>query len=220
MPTSSNASTGGSDAEPSASGPSAPVPEGVRGAALAPPRAQAGSAATARDAVAFRAPTATDARAIHALVRASGVLDVNSPYAYLLLCTDFADTGVVAQRGGALAGFVLGYRPPARPEAVFVWQVGVDAAERGRGLAGRLLRALMAGPGARGARFLEATVTPSNAASAALFRAFGRRVGAPCREAPAFAASLFPGPDHEEEIRFRIGPLEDASHHPFAPLED
>jgi len=141
------------------------------------------------------------------LVRESGVLDLNSPYAYLLLCSDFAPTSVIAETAGRIDGFVGAYRPPPRPESVFVWQVVTARDVQGRGLGSRLLDALVERPACRGVRFLEATVTPSNQPSHALFRGFARRHGVPLVEELAFGAELFPGPEHEEEVRVRIGPL-------------
>lgn len=156
----------------------------------------------------LRRPAPQDASRIWALVRRSQLLDRNSPYAYLVLCSDFADTGVVAEEADELAGFVLGYRPPPRPDAVFVWQIATRPESRGLGLATRLLDALLDAPACREVRFLEATVTPSNAASQRLFSGFARRRGAPVSEAPGFAADLFPDAAHEREDRIRIGPLE------------
>jgi L-2,4-diaminobutyric acid acetyltransferase len=158
----------------------------------------------------IRTPRASDAAGVWRLVRESGVLDANSPYAYLLLCTDFAETSAVAEGPEGVAGFVVGYRPPARPDTVFVWQVGVADTHRGRGL-GRTLLDWVVSQTSRasepGVRFLEATVTPSNEASWSLFRSFAREAGAPLQEETAFAAELFPGAEHEAEVRIRIGPL-------------
>lgn len=155
----------------------------------------------------IRSPRAPDASAIWNLVEKSGALDSNSPYAYLLLCTDFSDTGAVAEANGEIVGFVLGYRPPARPETYFVWQIALADAYRGHGIASALLDAVIDRMLPLGVTFLEATVTPSNAASWALFRGFAGRAGAQCRELPAFSSELFPDRGHEEEVRIRIGPL-------------
>jgi L-2,4-diaminobutyric acid acetyltransferase len=150
-----------------------------------------------------------DAAAVHALVERCGVLELNTPYCYLLLADHFRATCVVAVARGELVGAVLGYRPPTRPDAIFVWQVGVDPRAQGRGLGGALLEAFVAAPGARGARFLEATVSPSNLASRALFSAFARRRRVELAEEPGYAASLFPE-GHEPERLLRIGPLSSA----------
>lgn len=155
-------------------------------------------------AVRLRQPRVEDGAAMWELVRASESLDLNSPYAYLLVGSHFAGTSVVAERAGEIVAFVAAYAPPGRPDTLFVWQVGVAAAARGAGLASRLLeRAVAAG----GFRFLEATITPSNAASWALFRGFARRHGVACRESPCFSAAHFPGAGHEGETLVRIGPL-------------
>lgn len=159
------------------------------------------------DDITIRTVTVDDGAAIWRLVRDTGVLDLNSPYAYLLLCRRFADTCVVAERDGAIVGFVLGFVPPDDPAVIFVWQVGVDAAARGLGIAGRLLSAFVRLPAAREARWLETTVTPDNEASSALFGSFARAHGAEREIRPYFSADLFPGSGHEAEELHRIGPL-------------
>lgn len=167
-----------------------------------------------RDGITIRRPTVHDGPRIHRLVREGGGLDDNSRYLYLLMAGDFAATCRVADgpdgADGPLLGFVMGYRPPERPDAAFVWQVAVAPAGRGKGLGSKLLDAFIAG--AEGARFLEATVTPSNTASRRLFERFARRREVPCVIEPGFAADLFrgAGPEthtHEREDLFRIGPL-------------
>lgn len=155
----------------------------------------------------IRRPTVADGRTIWDLARRSGSLDLNSPYAYLLLCHHFADTASVAEVDGRLAGFVVGYRPPPTPDTVFVWQIAVDADHRGAGLGLALLRDLADRTTSEGVRHLEATVTASNTASTRLFRAFAQASGAELTVSPLFAADDFPGDDHEAEELFRIGPL-------------
>src|SRR3546814_5243060 len=104
-------------------------------------------------------------------------LDTNSVYCNLLQCSDFADTAIAAENAqGELVGFISGYRPPARPDTLFVWQVAVDSSMRGQGLALRMLLALTARVAREhDVRFMETTISPDNAASQALFkRAFDR----------------------------------------------
>src|SRR5699024_2622490 len=76
----------------------------------------------------FRTPTVADGAGIWRIVQESGVLDLNSAYMYLLLSKDFADTCIVAERDNQLVGFATGYRPPKRPDSIFLWQIGIDAA--------------------------------------------------------------------------------------------
>lgn len=158
------------------------------------------------DEIDIRAPRAGDARRIHALVCADDTLEANSAYCYLLLCTHFARHGVVAERGGELAGFVCAYRPPNDSEAVFVWQVGVAPAGRGQGLGKRLLHALVRQPANRDARWLTATVDADNQPSNRLFTAFAREHAAELATETGFPAELFP-PGHPAEPLLRIGPL-------------
>lgn len=158
-------------------------------------------------AITFRTATLSDAGKIWQLVSDSGVLDENSRYCYLLLCRDFGDTCVVACRGSEMVGFVTAYRPPQRPDCIFIWQIGVAGAVRGQGLATRILEALLALPACRDVRVLEATVTPSNTASRRLFQSFAESLDVPCVIEQGFTAELCGDGDHEEEELFRIGPL-------------
>lgn len=150
----------------------------------------------------------TDGAAVWRQVRASKVLDVNSSYAYLLFLDHFGHTSVVAERDGEVVGFVTGFRPPLRPEVVFVWQVAVDESMRGRGLARRMLDALVRLEGCHGVRYLETTVTPSNGPSQALFASFARGLGAEHEVSPYFGEELFPDAGHEAEELHRIGPFQ------------
>lgn len=153
-------------------------------------------------------PEVADGPAIWQLVIDAGTLDRNSSYLYLLLCRDFAETCVVAKRGTSLLGFLTGYRLPARPEVVFVWQVGVSEDARGEGLANALLDRLLLSEGCRGVKYLETTVTRSNEPSRALFRSLARRLDAELKESPGFGAELFPEGGHEPEPRLQIGPFD------------
>jgi len=157
--------------------------------------------------VKIRHPDPTDGSTLWELVKAAGTLELNSSYTYVLMATHFAETCLIAESGGTSAGLVVAYCPPGRNDAVFVWQVAVAPEFRGRGLGRRLLRALVRRTSPLGVRFLEASVTPSNEASKALFRSLARDVGADCRTLPFMGSELFPEP-HEAEDLFRIGPIE------------
>lgn len=148
--------------------------------------------------------TTEDGAEIWALVKAS-TLDLNSPYAYLLWGEHFSSTSRIWRDAEGLGGFVMGYRVPAEPGTLFVWQVAVDARCQGLGVASRLLDAL--GDANPDLTHLESTVTPSNTASRRLFSAFAARHDAPLDISPAFTVDQFPPGDHEPEDRFRIGPL-------------
>jgi L-2,4-diaminobutyric acid acetyltransferase len=106
-----------------------------------------------------------------------------------------------------MAGFISGYLIPERPDTLFVWQVVVAENFRGQGLAGRMLLALMEQPACKNVRFIETTITPSNEASAALFRKFARRIGAEVLVSEGFDEHLHFGGQHESEQLWRIGPV-------------
>lgn len=152
-------------------------------------------------------PGLKDGAAIWSLVRNCGTLEANSAYAYLVLGAHFAETSVIAERGGRLAGFVWGFLSPSDPDALFVWQIGVAAEARGEGVGRELLKRLLSRPACDDVRYLEATVTPSNDASAALFRAVARDLEAPCVVTQGFPREVFPEGAHEPEKLFRIGPI-------------
>jgi L-2,4-diaminobutyric acid acetyltransferase len=157
--------------------------------------------------VELRPPAVSDGARIWRLVTESPPLELNSCYAYLLLCRDFADSCIVAEANEGLAGFVCGYRRPTSPETLFVWQVAVGAPGRRRGLGLAMLVGLLGRSANRDVRFVEATVAPSNAASQRLFRRLARELETECRETPAFGAEQFGDEGHEEEVLFRIGPI-------------
>src|SRR5690554_7291512 len=69
----------------------------------------------------LRRPRATDGYALNQLVKRCPPLDTNSVYCNLLQCSDFSATGIAAEDSqGELVGFISGYRPPSRPDTLFV----------------------------------------------------------------------------------------------------
>lgn len=154
-------------------------------------------------------PRVEDGAAIWRIARDSEVLDLNSSYSYLLWCRDFAATSVVArdETGGPIA-FVTGYIRPDRPETLVVWQVAVDRAHRGKGLAATLLDALTTRVAAeQGLASVETTVTPDNTASDRLFTSFAQRHDVPLEREVLFDGELFPEGTHLPEVLYRIGPF-------------
>ncbi|MDQ0830163.1 L-2,4-diaminobutyric acid acetyltransferase [Streptomyces achromogenes] len=154
-------------------------------------------------------PSVADGAALWRLAKESGTLDLNSSYSYLLWCRDFAGTSAVARaEDGAPVGFVTGYVRPEDPRTLLVWQVAVDAAHRGRGLAAALLDGLTARLAAqRPLTTVETTITPGNTASERLFASYAERHGATVTREVLFGAGLFPDGPHDPEVLYRIGPL-------------
>lgn len=154
-------------------------------------------------------PAVADGATLWRIARDSKALDLNSSYSYLLWCRDFAGTSAVARaERGEPVGFVTGYVRPERPHALLVWQVAVDDAYRGRGLAAALLDGLVARVGGEyGITSVETTITPGNTASERLFGSFAERHGAALEREVLFPTSVFPDGPHDPEVLYRIGPL-------------
>ncbi len=159
--------------------------------------------------VTLRTPLPEDGAALWTLVRDTGVLDLNSAYAYFLLGDHFAETSIVAEHQGEVVGFISGYLPPQKPDTLFIWQVGVAASMRKQGLALQMLLALLKREACQQVNCLHTTVTPSNKPSEALFTALAKRVNGTLRvESDHFKAEWFPTEGHEPESLFIISPIE------------
>lgn len=163
------------------------------------------SARTAVDpAPTVRRPTIADGAHMWRIASDSGELDVNTAYAYALLARDFRDTCRVAVVADQTVGFVTGYRRPDAPTTLFVWQIAVDPAFRGRHIGGLLLDALVRD--LVDVVAVETTVTQTNDSSRRLFGKFADRHDARICESPLFAAADFPDA-HEAEPLLTISGL-------------
>ena len=154
------------------------------------------------DAALLRSPQIADGVRLWKLAEDSQVLDVNSSYSYLLWCRDFADTSIVAESAGEVVGFVTGFLRPQSPRTLFVWQVAVDSAQRGRGLGVAMLNRLL---DSTGAHTLETTISPDNTASIAMFTALARQRNEPISKQTLFVANDFPD-SHQPEDLYTVGP--------------
>ena len=110
--------------------------------------------------ICLRKPREGEGLAIHKLIEANPPLDVNSVYSYYLLSRHFSDTCVVAEFQGEVVAFLSAYIIPNRPDTLFVWQVVVDPAMRGKRLAGLMLGALLTMTGMLVADILYAWADP------------------------------------------------------------
>jgi len=158
-----------------------------------------------------RVPLPCDGPKIWRLIEASGALDTNSLYCNLLQCSHFAATCAVAELDGEIVGWMSGYALPARPDALpdrlFVWQVCVADAARGRGLARQMIASVLHRPECQGLRHLECTITEANAASWALFCSVARSFDAALQSQPHFLCETHLDGQHDSEIRVCIGPF-------------
>jgi L-2,4-diaminobutyric acid acetyltransferase len=155
----------------------------------------------------LRPPRRQDGAAIHAVVAACPPLDLNSRYAYLLLCRQFANTCVIAEQNGVAVGAITAYFPPLQSDTLFVWQVAVASHMRGQRLGTNMLQHLLQRcMQSRRLRWVETTISPSNHPSQKLFTGFARQHGIALSSTIYFAADDFGESDHDEECLYRIGP--------------
>lgn len=136
------------------------------------------------------------------------MLDINSSYCYLVLLKYFPETCLVVRRGEELAGFVTALITPQDRRRLFVWQIGVAGAHRGRGLAKRLMLSLLARPACRGLTHLETTVAPDNRASRSLFEALARQLRTRLQPCETYGPEYFPEAGHDPEQRLLLGPFD------------
>ena len=88
-----------------------------------------------------------------------------------LFFVHFRDTSFVADDGGALAGFLCGFRSQTFDDEAYVHFVGVDPASRGDGLARALYECFFAAVEPR--RTVRAVTSPVNTGSVAFHQAIG-----------------------------------------------
>ncbi len=154
----------------------------------------------------FRTAQPTDGVAVWQMVQQVGTLELNTAYFYVLFCTDFRDTCLVALDGDEVIGAIIGYRQPQDPDVAFCWQIGVMPAWRGKGLAGKMLKAWVELEGNQSARWIKATVAEDNQASQSLFKRLASDLGVNCRVRKYFTTELLPS-GHCPEPIYEIGPV-------------
>ncbi len=137
----------------------------------------------------------------------SGKLDVNSTYAYLILCEHFSDTCLLAEQNEELVGFVSAYFPPQLEDTLFIWQIAVKKDFRGQGIAKSLLINLLESLINYEIYFLETSITPSNKISRSLIFKLAEELQCPVEETELFSRELFVDSPHEPEFLIRIGPF-------------
>lgn len=156
----------------------------------------------------FRKPTENDGSEMYRIVKQSKVLDVNSPYSYLMWSKYFRKTSIIASCENEVIGFVTGFLQPETPNTLFIWQVAVDEKYRGHGLATKLIEQLLVRLRKENVTYLEATVTPSNIPSSNLFKGIAKKQKTNCTIFECFSENQFPDGNHERELTYRIGPFQ------------
>jgi predicted GNAT superfamily acetyltransferase len=96
-----------------------------------------------------------------------------------LFFVHFRGTSFVAERDGALAGFLVGFLSQTEPTEAYVHFVGVSPKERGSGLGRELYERFFAAARAAGRIRVSCVTSPANAGSVAFHRALGFEPSAP-----------------------------------------
>jgi len=164
--------------------------------------------ATNNSSIIYRRPSLEDGLNIHQLIADSPPLDVNSSYLYFLQSSHFAQTCVLAEQNGELLGFVSGYLRPDKPTELFVWQMVVAEAGRGKGIAKQLVRqqlkqALQLQPNLQS---LSCTISPSNQASQGVFISLANHFGLQLSKETFLTEAHFAGQEHEAEDYYCLQP--------------
>ncbi|MER6011756.1 diaminobutyrate acetyltransferase [Streptomyces bluensis] len=162
--------------------------------------------------VTFRPPTVQDGPVVWQMVENTPSLDSNSPYHYTLWFRDFAESSLVATVDEEIVGFLTGYRRPEEPDTYFVWQTAVSPRHGIPFLGVKLFELAADAQVARGARFVEATVSVENKAIIMVLKKYAKKRSAEVETEVLFPSGLFTaaetdGESHHDEVLHRIGPL-------------
>jgi L-2,4-diaminobutyric acid acetyltransferase len=104
--------------------------------------------------------------------------------------------------GDQIVAFVTGYRKPADPDVLFIWQVCASEAVRGQGIAQRLIESIL--DEEAGLTALETTITESNRSSWRLFEAVSNQRQGTMESSPFFLKDRHFGGLHDTEFLVRI----------------
>ncbi|MEQ8355159.1 MAG: diaminobutyrate acetyltransferase [Kiloniellaceae bacterium] len=179
--------------------------------AVEAPRTQTG------ETLLVRKPRKADGARVWNLIKSIEKLDDNSMYCNLLQCSHFAGTCALAELVGAEmdgeldgepVGWISGYIPPESEDTLFVWQVAVHPDARGRGVAKRLVHALLKRRECRKVKRIHSTITRDNKASWALFRAIADDLGVPLVDDAHFERETHFDGAHATEHLVEIGPFD------------
>ncbi|QKC66344.1 diaminobutyrate acetyltransferase [Mesorhizobium loti] len=157
--------------------------------------------------VTFREPTEIHAADVWDLIAKCPPLNRNSLYCELLLCTDFADTCVLAERDGEVVGWLATYRRPSEQSTLFIWQIAVHPEARSIGVGKGLIISALNRRSCDGVTHISATVTLSNSTTQSLFAGVARDMRAPIRQAIRFDRDIHFKGQHESEYTIAIGPI-------------
>ena len=99
-----------------------------------------------------------------------------------LFLDHFFGTSLIAEHGGELAGFLIGFLSPAKPLQAYIHFAGVAPAWRGAGLARSLYEQFFDRARQDGRTVVKAITSPQNGPSIAFHRAMGFTASDPIRD--------------------------------------
>ncbi len=157
----------------------------------------------------FEVPHKQDGREVYDFIKSCPPLDLNSRYAYFLLCDHFSNTSIICrdiENQEQIVGFIGGYRKPMQPETLFVWQIAVSEQCRGHKISHMMLDRLLQVYKPVSIENIEATYTPSNKASYNFFTRYADSKNALVKTDDYLSEDDFDGKntDHEAEKLIRI----------------
>ena len=154
--------------------------------------------------ITFRKPKARDGLAIWKIIQSCPPLDTNSKYCNVLQCDLFSDTSVLACMDGKPIGWLSAFREPKDDNALFVWQVAVLPASRGKAVGAQLLRHLFFNERLQTISRLRTTITRENHASRAMFLQFSDNYGGHAYETECYDERLHFDGSHQSEYLLTI----------------
>ncbi len=154
------------------------------------------------DEIILRHPELSDGPAIFDLVKTIPEIDTNSQKYYYLMCNDFGKSSLIAERGGELLGFVIGYITPEDEKCLLISQIVVAENARNKGMAGALL-ANLAQDWSGIITSIKTMITPSNKNAQALFNGFAEKMGHTVATSDFLKAKQF-ADKHEDEVLYTI----------------
>lgn len=112
-----------------------------------------------------------DAPLLRYLAKRCQPLDVHTHYTYWVVSNYFGSGGFILEADNAPAGYIMTVDTPS---AVFVWQIGLLEAHRGKGLSQQLIAAA-ASYAKSVAKNMEVTISADNKASYSAFSQFCKK---------------------------------------------
>ncbi|MDW6005093.1 diaminobutyrate acetyltransferase [Vibrio mangrovi] len=158
----------------------------------------------------LRTPIRSDGQRVHELVSLCPPLDENSAYCNFLQSIHFQKTCILAEQHNDVLGFISAYRKPDCSSELFIWQVAVHPAARGKGLAFEMLNALVSQAHLHDIEAIETTITKDNQGSWSLFKKFDRSFGLQGQVSTFLDETRHFDGQHETEYLYRI-PLKSMS---------